>query len=499
MSCGVGGYFTGSNAIISAVDDVSGSLFVAVITTALIAGIELTWRFLLAPRGTAHEVGRKAHHIGIGLIATFMPVWISRPWIGFLLAIGFGSILLISYRFGLLKSLYNENPARPEDPIYRKFRHSWIGPATFSIAVALTSAFFWQTPTIYRAALLILTLGDSAATVCGGLFGRNHYLIFGTRRSLQGNAALLVLASLVCAGTLAPTGALDRALGADVIAASVLFGLLLCLTETISPFGLDNLTLPLMTAVVMISLVDQHGRFAITGDTVLAFALVASTALLFTQAHLEPRQFHAAALMLGVSTVVLLDMKRVLFTGILLVFLACTLLANWLAAQQQLATRRVGVEILGQVAPCVLFMLLREVWPSSGMAVGSLACVCLLAARWWHDALGGRLPALGGAAERAASWRAARWRALVLQGVLSSAGAVAAVLVGSMVGLLWSPGERAVTLVTVATAATAGGLATSLAARPGESADSFLEQVVPGMVAVSAIPAVAALVLGLVG
>lgn len=466
----------------------SGFLLIAVATSVQIGGIELLWRRVLAPRGVPHEVGRKAHHVGIGLIATAMPACIDSAWLGLVLALGFGGILLAFYKLGVLHSLYKEQETAG-DPVFRRFRHSWIGPATFSVAVAILSLCFWNHPVIYRASLLILTLGDTAATVVGAWLGRDPYFIFGTRRSLQGNLALLVFASLVCAGTLAPTGALSRSLTADVIATSVLFGLLLALTETISPFGLDNLTLPLMTAVVMLSLVDPGGNFTITGETTLAFSLVSFTALLFTAAHLEPKYFNSAALGLGMSTIVLFDMKRFLFVGILLIFLGCTLIANSLARRQQLEHQRVGSEILGQVAPCVLFMGCREVWPSSGMAVGSLACVVLLSARVWAEVL------------RPVPAPRSRYATLVLQAVASSGAALAAVLAGTAVALAWSPGERTVTLITVAVAAAAGGLVTTLVVRPGveQGADSFLTQVVPGMLAVSAIPAVASLVLGLVG
>ena len=471
-----------------------GFIAIAVATSLLIGGIELVWRTVLEPRGAPHEVGRKAHHIGIGLIATAMPSCIDSPWLGLVLALGFGGILLTFYKLGVLRSFYKENP-QDGDVVFRRFRHSWIGPATYSVAVALLSVFFWHHPVIYRASLLILTLGDSAATVFGSWLGRDHYLIFGTRRSLQGNLALLIFASLVCAGTLAPTGALEHALTVDVIATAVLFGLLLALTETISPFGLDNFTLPLMAAVVMLSLLDDQGRFAITGDTVLAFALVSFTALLFTAAHLDPSYLNGAALMLGASAIVLFDMKRYLFVAILLIFLACTLLANEIARRQELAHHQAGAEILGQVAPCVLFLGLHQIWRSSGMVVGSLACVVVLAARWWAEQLGHPTGSTTGpAAPRS------RTLALILQAVASSAAALGAVVAGAAVQLLWSLDARAVTMLTVVVAIAAGGLITRLVSRPGEpDSGSFLAQLVPGMLAVSAIPAVATLVLGLVG
>lgn len=470
----------------------TGFYVIAVLTTVLIGGIELMWRTVLEPRGAPHEVGRKAHHIGIGCTAIAMPFCIDSAALGITLALGFGVCLLTFYKLGILRSLYKENP-KDGDVVFRRFQHAWIGPATYSLAVALLSVFFYHHHVIWVASLLILILGDSAATVFGSWLGRDPYLIFGTRRSLAGNLALLILASLVLAGTLAPTGVMARALTADVIATAVLFGLLLALTETISPFGLDNLTLPLMTAVVMLSLADAQGGFVITGDTVLAFALVSFTALLFTAAHLEPAYLDGAALMLGISTIALWDMKRYLFVVILLIFLACTLLANWIAQRQQIAHHREGAEILAQVAPCVLFLALQELHPASSMAVGSLACVVLLAARFWA----GHLPAPTAAPRR-------RGVILILQAVASSAGAVAAVVAGGLTQWVWSLDRRTATLLTVAMAALVGGLVTALVVRTGpaadsEGGDSFLAHLVPGMLAVSAIPAVATLVLGLIG
>jgi phytol kinase len=473
-----------------ALGELWGTLVVAAATTLVIVAIEVAWRVAGIPLGLPHEVARKAHHVGIGLIATFMPLAIASRWIGFVLALGFGTVLLTAYRLRLLKSLYREAPAAPTDPIVRSFRHAWIGPATFSMAVALVSAFFWGSPDVYRASLLILTLGDSAATMVGALAGRRYYLIFGTRRSVAGNTALLALASLVCAATLAGAGThgAPPAEPATLVAIALLFGFLLCLTETISPLGLDNLTLPLMTAVVMLSLSDAStGGYALGPDTLTAFLLVGLTALLFTLAHLHPALLDAAALALGASIVVLLEMGRDLFVGILLVFMACTLVANALALRQGLARGRVGLSILAQVAPCIMFMLAGRLVAASGMAVGSVACVILLGGRWWAS-----VSARGGGGRSAGGTAPATPGSLALQAAVSFCAAWGAILVASAAGFFWSLSPHGATLVAVTIAATAGGFASWLVLAPEPAAQGppapLAAQVVPGMVAVSAIP-----------
>jgi hypothetical protein len=359
---------------------------------------------------------------------------------------------------------------------------------------------------------MILALGDAAATVVGTRYGRRYYYIFGTRRSLQGNAALLVLASVICAATLAWPAMGAGVTGLRLLVVAGLFGLLLALSETISPFGLDNLTLPLMTAAIMVSL--QHsatGQFDLSNETVVAFALVGLTALLFTMAQLLPACFDAAALCLGISIVVLVDMHRYWFVAVLLIFLACTLLANSLALRQGTTSlgpirRRVGVDILGQVAPCMAFIVLSRFWQQS-ILVGSIACVIVLGGRWWRSVFQlinqphplRRLAQLFGF--RGAFSPSSR---LALMAVVSFTAAWGAILGGGILQLVWGLNDLKLLIVTVSVAAVAGGLVSYIFVElgtedPAEGAGSPWAQVVPGMLAVSAIPAVRALVAGMIG
>src|SRR5947207_450801 len=56
-------------------------------------------------------------------------------------------------------------------------------------------------------------------------------------------------------------------------------GLVIALTETASPFGLDHITVPLMTAVMLSGLRESgQGAFVTTGEGVIALALLAGSA-----------------------------------------------------------------------------------------------------------------------------------------------------------------------------------------------------------------------------
>src|SRR2546430_1156141 len=122
-------------------------------TMLLIAAIEAVWRSVGEPRGWAHEIGRKAHHIGIGLIASCLNQYLLSPWSGFVLGLGFGAFLLAGYEFKFVRSLYDGRPREGSAEI-RRWRHSWVGPASFSVAVAVLSVLFWHDVPIYRASVL---------------------------------------------------------------------------------------------------------------------------------------------------------------------------------------------------------------------------------------------------------------------------------------------------------------------------------------------------------
>ncbi len=126
-----------------------------------------------------------------------------------------------------------------------------LGTVYFPIAAAVVSIVFWDQPPIMVAALMPLTWGDGLAPVIGRIYGTNTYVVFGHTRSLQGSATFFVMGGLFTwlalwlmpgQPQITPLAALIPAL-VIVIATTI--------TEAISPWGLDNLTVTAVAILVL--------------------------------------------------------------------------------------------------------------------------------------------------------------------------------------------------------------------------------------------------------
>jgi phytol kinase len=102
-------------------------------------------------------------------------------------------------------------------------------------------------PAVIAAGLMPMTWGDAFAAILGRRWGRHRYAIGGSTRSLEGSAAMFLfsLASTFLVlwgfGTPLATAGLD-ALIVAVVATVV---------EAISIKGLDNITVPLLSALTL--------------------------------------------------------------------------------------------------------------------------------------------------------------------------------------------------------------------------------------------------------
>jgi phytol kinase len=90
-----------------------------------------------------------------------------------------------------------------------------------------------------------LTWGDALAAVVGKRYGRRHYTVLNATRSLEGSLTMFALSllstglALILFGEPNPlVAALGTAVGATLI-------------EAVSPWGLDNLTVPAVSALLL--------------------------------------------------------------------------------------------------------------------------------------------------------------------------------------------------------------------------------------------------------
>jgi phytol kinase len=189
-------------------------------------------------RGYGSDFTRKVIHIGVGMLSWFISYLFDSPWPFVFASATFVVINLLDWRFGVISSMSSSD-------------RSNLGTVYFPIAAAVVALIFWEQQPLLVAALMPLTWGDGLAPVIGRRYGTHKYTVLGHTRTLEGSAAFFVagglftwLALWLKMGTpdLTPAEALLPSL--VVIAAATL-------TEAVSIWGLDNITVTAVAAIIL--------------------------------------------------------------------------------------------------------------------------------------------------------------------------------------------------------------------------------------------------------
>ena len=180
---------------------------------------------------------RKFIHVAVGMISVPTVLWFSDLRWAIIPPLAFVVINYLDYRFGLIQAMMSSN-------------RSNLGTVYFPLAFAVALIIFWGDPSrpatnprLIVAALMPLTWGDALAAIVGERFGQHRYTIFGQTRSLEGSVTMLIVSAL----------ATWMALGASpsAVAVAVVIALGATLVEAISPWGIDNLTIPAVSTLII--------------------------------------------------------------------------------------------------------------------------------------------------------------------------------------------------------------------------------------------------------
>jgi phytol kinase len=180
------------------------------------------------------EFNRKFVHITVGSFVAFWPLILTWNQIIFLSA-AFVLVISISKSFNILKSIHGVK------------RATW-GEVYFGLIVGLL-ALITQDGWIYMVALLHMSLADGMAAVIGMRYGKRlRYTVFGSLKSLLGTSTFFVISIILLFGY--------ALLGDPTVAFLPLVGLAAAATvlENAGMRGLDNLTVPIIIALGLITL-----------------------------------------------------------------------------------------------------------------------------------------------------------------------------------------------------------------------------------------------------
>jgi len=213
--------------------------FVFVFGVLGIAG-QLLKRKLISP-----VVSRKLVHIGVAhwwfLAMLFFDSW------PFAVAVpaAFVIINVLSYLFRLLPAMEHEVRTRN------------LGTVYFPVSLVVLAVLCWNGPMpvwVGGMGILVLGYGDGLASLFGETFGKRALLVFGNRKSLAGTVTMFVASAVVVGLFVAGWGS-PTSFG-SVMLAAVLTAAVATAVEFLTPFGVDNLTVPILTSMFYLYVVS---------------------------------------------------------------------------------------------------------------------------------------------------------------------------------------------------------------------------------------------------
>jgi len=198
---------------------------------ALLAAAALQLRRISANGdGGRREWSRKLVHIGTGAVVPLAWLLNVDRWIAVPAAAAITVLAAINHRRRLLPAIEDVG------------RHSY-GTIAYGAAITLLLLTYWPDQRdAVCAGVLVMALGDGLAGVLGALIPSPSWQVWGQRKSLIGTAAMAA-ASLAALALVAAAAPLAPAWGALLAIA-----LLATALEQVAWLGLDNLTVPLVSA-----------------------------------------------------------------------------------------------------------------------------------------------------------------------------------------------------------------------------------------------------------
>lgn len=184
---------------------------------------------------TQSEISRKAVHLLGGLTAMSFPYFISSHWTILALALSFCSIVIITKRKGLLKSVHG---------VERKS----YGGIYYPIAIYLIFLMAGNRPVIYFTSILVMTVSDTLAALVGGKYGTIKFDVEGNIKSLEGSVVFFFVTFLCIHLPLLLATDIARI---DSVLIAFIIAMLVTGLEAISLSGSDNLIVPFGTYFIL--------------------------------------------------------------------------------------------------------------------------------------------------------------------------------------------------------------------------------------------------------
>jgi len=180
---------------------------------------------------------RKILHIMVGNIAFFLFIFETKEAMAFMAA---GPFILFTFLM---------SPYSPIKSVKDKLSESGhgLGLVYYAIAWTILAYFFFDHTEIIAIGILAMSYGDGFASVIGVKFGEHKYKIFNDQKSFEGSIAMFIFTLILFVIALVyyeisfTFTMFIYLVGISIVAAFV---------EGCTPKGLDNLSVPFVTAIL---------------------------------------------------------------------------------------------------------------------------------------------------------------------------------------------------------------------------------------------------------
>ncbi len=187
------------------------------------------------------EFTRKFIHIGVGMWVVGTALLFETWYLALIPPATFVILNALSYWKGTIKAMESPDPGN-------------LGTIYFPISFAGLIYFFWGQPVLMVASMMPMTWGDAMAAIVGRRYGHYHFTVAGRTRSLEGSIAMLFWSWV---STSAALLVMPYLAGGPLISGGValIYGgavaIICTLAEAVSPWGMDNITVPVASGLVL--------------------------------------------------------------------------------------------------------------------------------------------------------------------------------------------------------------------------------------------------------
>ncbi len=210
-------------------------------------------------RNYSPSLTRKLIHLGAGFSVFTVPFY-THAWTAIIVAISFVMLIFLASPKSPVKSLRTMFSVMAREGDYLS-GHIW-GPFLYAISISTLVAIFTLVPSLTQffilpaMALTAMYLGDGLAPIIGAKYGKHRYTIGNSTRSVEGSLVVFlasILGALFCFFFFDwfASGGITTYDICQMVIFTLVCGTAATLIEGVSPSGADNITVPILTTLVI--------------------------------------------------------------------------------------------------------------------------------------------------------------------------------------------------------------------------------------------------------